>query len=271
MAAIEPNAVVSHRIEVAPGLMVLRVVPDDWKQIDFTPGQFAVLGLTGSAPRCPGSDPDQQPAAANKMISRAYSIASSSVAREYLEFYITLVRSGALTPRLFNLKIGDRLWLGPKFSGFFTLESVPPQANIILVSTGTGLAPYISMVRTEVTHESRRRVAIIHGASHSWDLGYHAELITLQRASPMFTYIPIIGFPEQELVPWSGETGIVQDIWNRRMIDETWGLRVTPENTHIFLCGNPNMIREMEAIVQQEGFAEHKPRSPGQYHVERYW
>ena len=125
---------VSQRVEVAPGLIVLRVVADGWELPDFTPGQFTVIGLPGAAPRCPTSDPDEKPVNPDKLIKRAYSIASSSVAKEYLEFYITLVQSGALTPRLFHLGIGDRLWLSPKCSGFFTLDDVPGQSNVLLVS-----------------------------------------------------------------------------------------------------------------------------------------
>ena len=97
------NAIVTQRIEVAPGLMVLRVVPDGWHLPEFTPGQFAVLGLPPDAARCPGADIEDQTPRPDRLIRRAYSIASSSVAREYLEFYINLVRSGSLSPRLFAL------------------------------------------------------------------------------------------------------------------------------------------------------------------------
>ena len=77
----------------------------------------------------------------NKLIIRAYSVASSSVAREYLEFYISLVRSGSLTPRLFNLEKGDKLWLSTHFSGMFTLHEIPIEFSVALIATGTGVAP----------------------------------------------------------------------------------------------------------------------------------
>ena len=271
MATRELNAVISQRGEVAPGLIVLRVVPLGWELPDFTPGQFAVLGLPGSASRCWEADPEDKPADPDKVVSRAYSIASSSVAKEYLEFYITLVRSGALTPRLFNLEIGDRVWLSPKFAGFFTLDDVPSESNVVLLSTGTGLAPYVSMVRSYLTHESRQRLAIIHGARHSWDLGYRSELSALERVSPVFTYVPVISRPKEEPVPWFGRTGYVQDIWKDGVIGEAWGFQPRPKDTHIFLCGNPTMIEDMEEIIKKDGFVEHKRKSPGQYHVERYW
>ncbi len=271
LAKATVNAVVSQRIEIAPGLIVLRVVPDGWELPDFQAGQFAVLGMPGSAPRFPGTDPDEKPIAPDKMIKRAYSISSASAAREYIEFYIALVNSGELTPRLFNLNIGDRLFLSPKCSGFFTLEEIPAEANIVLLSTGTGLAPYVSMVRSQLTHESRQRLAIIHGARHSWDLGYRDELVSIQRVSPALTYIPVVSRPAEEPAPWTGHTGYVQDIWNKRVVDEAWGFHPTPKDTHVFLCGNPSMIETVEVILKKEGFQEHKRKSPGQYHVERYW
>ena len=89
------NAIVAQRVEISPGLIVLRVVPDGWELPDFEPGQFAVLGLPGSAERCAVCDAEEQAADPDKLIKRAYSIASSSRSKEFLEFYVALVRSGA--------------------------------------------------------------------------------------------------------------------------------------------------------------------------------
>jgi len=273
LATAEPelNAIVTQRIENAPGLITIRVAPDGWELPRFTAGQYTVLGLPASAPRCQASDPEEKETGPDKLIRRAYSIASSSVVNEYIELYISLVRSGQLTPRLFNLKVGDRLWLSPKCTGYFTLKDVPSDMNIVLVATGTGLAPYMSMIRSELYYEQSRRVAIIHGAYHSWDLGYHGELVTLARMHPMFTYIPVVSAPEEEPVPWTGRTGFVQETWKSRMIDGVWGFPPSPDNTHVFLCGHPAMIASMEEIIKEEGFVEHTRRSPGQYHLERYW
>jgi ferredoxin--NADP+ reductase len=140
-----------------------------------------------------------------------------------------------------------------------------------LVATGTGLAPYMSMIRSELCYEQSRRVAIIHGAYHSWDLGYHGELVTLARVHRMFTYIPIVSAPEEEPVPWTGRTGLVQETWESGMIDAVWGFPPSPDNTHVFLCGHPAMIVSMEEIIKAKGFVEHTRRSAGQYHLERYW
>ena len=186
------NAIVTQRIEISPELIVLRAGPDGWELPAFEAGQFAVLGLPGKSERITWSDPEEEPPDPGRLIRRAYSIASSSVAKEYLEFYIMLVRSGELTPRLFSLERGDRVWLGKKISGMFTLADVPEDKNIVLISTGTGLAPYISMLRTHLLCGSQQHFAVLHGARHSWDLGYRAELATMHKLCDNFTYVPLI-------------------------------------------------------------------------------
>lgn len=265
------NAVVTQRTEVAPGLVILQVAPDGWDLSPFEPGQYTVLALPGSAPRCEGSDPESEPVDPNKLIKRAYSIASTSQARRFLEFYVALVGSGALTPRLWALGVGDRVWLGRKITGMFTLDSVPAEANVLLIATGTGVAPYLSMMRTILPKDAGRKFAIVHGARHSWDLGYQAELITLARVCPNFYYVPVVSRPDEEPAAWGGRTGYCQDAWADRVIDELWGFRPTPEDTHIFLCGNPSMIEDMLTIVAKDGFREHTKKSLGQVHLEKYW
>ena len=268
---MELNAVVTTKIEVAPGLMVIRVAPDGWDLPEFAPGQFAVLGLPPEADRSDLADTEDEPVKPGKLIRRAYSIASSSKAHKYLEFYVTLVHSGALSPRLFKLQPGGRVWLGPKITGTFTLDLAPPDKEVILVATGTGLAPYMSMLRTELAASKGRRFAVLLGARHSWDLGYHAELVAMEQLSPKFTYLPIISRPAEEPVPWTGRAGYVLDLWRSRELEQEWKERPTPETSRIFLCGNPAMIDDMVDLLSDEGFTEHTRKTPGSIHVERYW
>ena len=265
------NAIVSQKIEVAPGLIVLRVVADGWELPEFSPGQFAVLGLPPEAPRCDGSRIEDQTPRGGRLIRRAYSIASSSVSREYLEFYINLVQSGSLTPRLFALQPGDRLWMGPKITGTFTLDHASRDHHLVLVATGTGLAPYMSMLRTMLPTTEGRRVSVLLGARHSWDLGYHSELATMERLCPNFLYLPTISRPDEEVVPWSGRTGYVMGLWTSGAVREQWGLRPSPNDTSIFLCGSPAMIDDMCSLLVTQGFREHARNAPGQIFIERYW
>jgi ferredoxin/flavodoxin---NADP+ reductase len=270
--ASELNAVVTGRIEAAPGLLILRVAPDGWELPPFVAGQFAVLGLPASAPRVALSDPEEPDGAdPDRIIRRAYSITSASVERSHLELYLNLVRSGELTPRLFALETGDPLWLGRKISGMFTLREVPPDQHVVLVATGTGLAPYLSMLRSELACGGPRRFAVLAGARHSWDLGYSAELYTMQRLCPNFTYLPTVSRPDAEPAPWGGHVGYVQRLWTNGALDRAWGFHPTPADTHVFLCGNPGMIDSLTAVLEGERFRQHAPRAPGELHVERYW
>jgi ferredoxin--NADP+ reductase len=265
------NAIVTQRIEVAPGLVILRVSPDGWELPDFAAGQFAVLGLPESAPRVALCDPEEPTATPDRLIRRAYSIASSSLEKGYLEFYVTLVHSGRLTPRLFALAPGDRLHLGRKFSGTFTLDQVPAGSDLVLVATGTGLAPYMSMLRSEITCHLEARTTVVLGARHTWDLGYRGELTAMQRFCPTFHYIPVISRPDEELTRWHGHVGYVQDIWERGLIGQIWGRQPDPARCHVLLCGGPRMIEGMMEVLGAAGFREHTKDQPGQIHVEKYW
>lgn len=266
----ELNSVVTNIIQVSPTMRIVRVKPDSWELPNFIAGQYISLGLPESAPRSADSNPEEKVYKPGKIIRRMYSIASSSVLTEYVEFYITLVRSGALTPRIFYLKVGDRIEMGAKTAGMFTLDEVPDNQNIVLVATGTGVAPYISMLRSNALQKNRGKIAVIHGAANSWDLGYSSELTLIQSLSDRFTYIPTILMPEKEPAHWHGETRFVEEIWKDDAIEKAWGYRPLSENTHVFLCGNPAMTTAMIDILTASGFVEHSRKNPGQIHVEAW-
>ena len=265
------NAVVTHIMQVSPTMKILRVAPKGWDLQEFSAGQFAALGLPGSAPRVEGSDPDRDVIEnPDKLIRRVYSIASSSKNNEYIEFYITIVRSGALTPRLFALNIGDEIELGKKAVGMFTLSQVPENYNVVLIATGTGVAPYMSMLRSDALGGRTGKIAVIHGAANSWDLGYSSELVLLESMTSKLKYLPTILEPKREAANWNGLTKFVQDIWNEKLVDKAFGVELKPENTHIFLCGNPRMVEAMKTALDTEGFIEHKKKTPGQIHIESW-
>ena len=144
------NATLIERVDITPRLAIMRVRPDSL-DFAFTPGQYGTLALMRGAPRLADADPEDVAAdAPDKLIKRAYSISSGSRTRDFIEFFVALVGSGELTPRLFALAIGDRLFLGPKPKGLFTLNLVPADKDVLMVATGTGLAPYVSMLRTHM-------------------------------------------------------------------------------------------------------------------------
>jgi len=266
----ELNGIISQVVEVSPIMKVFRIAPVGWELPDFKAGQFCALYLPASAEKITESTADYKEFDPDKMIKRAYSIASSSRSKEFLEFYITLVHSGALTPRLFNLKIGDRVGVGNKFVGMFTLDQIDPSKNVVLIATGTGVAPYMSMLRTDALHRTGK-ITVIHGAANSWDLGYSSELQLLQNFAPQFSYIPTITQPDKEMTPWLGKVDFIQDMWKKGIMEEKWGFKPTPENTDIFLCGNPHMIADMTEALEIDKFSEWSRKNPeGQIHIEKF-
>ncbi len=263
------NATVVGREAINPQLLILRVRPDNG-QYSFTPGQFAVLGLQGREPRVVEAATEETTPEAGKMIRRAYSIASSSVERSYIEFYLTLVTSGELTPRLFALAHGSRVFLGPKASGLFTLDRVAPGKAVVLVATGTGLAPYVSMLRTMLIADTVRKFVVLHGARCSWDLGYRAELESLARIRLNFTYLPSITRPVED-PHFGGFTGRIQQLLEQGLVEQRAGVRLDPAATDVFLCGNPDMIAHVKTLLESRGFTKDQGKVSGTMHVEEYW
>jgi len=266
---VDFNSVVVQTMQVSPIMRIIRIKPEGWELPDFKPGQFIVLGLPASTVRVDEATPEKttydDP---DKLIKRAYSIASSST-QEFVEFYITLVHSGALTPRIFNLQVGDKIWMGKRATGMFTLDEISDDQNVVLIATGTGVAPYMSMLRSNILHR-KGNIMVIHGAANSWDLGYSSELQLLESMFPGFSYHPTITEVDKEPAGWGGDIRFIDAIWKTGTVEKKWGFKPTPENTHFFLCGNPNMINGMIELLEKENFKVHKRKVPGQIHYEEF-
>ena len=255
------NSTLVGRIEITPDLLILQIKPDTGVPA-FVPGQYVALGLPGAASRLHGSKDEQEVPAPDKIIKRAYSIGSSPVQKEYLEFYIAVVPDGSLTPRLAALRPGDRLFSQPKVTGTFTLEGVGDDRNLILVSTGTGLAPFMSMVITPGTWSAARRITIVHGVRYPSDFAYADELTSFSEAGRNFTYLPIASRANEE---FAGRKGRIQKLF------ESGEISPDPSTDSVFLCGNPAMIEEMERHLTNNGFVVHSKKTPGNLHIEKYW
>lgn len=263
------NAYVLAREDINPALIVLRVTSDG-ELFEFKAGQYATIGLLAREPRIEASDPEPESKKPDALIRRAYSISSGSVQREYLEFIITLVPSGELTPRLYRLGVGSRLFLAPRAKGLFTLDRVPDHKDVLMVATGTGLAPYMSFLRTHLVPGEPRKYVIVHGARYSWDLGYRGELETIGRLCANVTYIPSITRPEKDPF-FRGEIGRVQELLERGTVEQRCGVPLEPDKTDVFLCGNPAMIEDVTKWLVQRGYNEGKRGEIGTIHTEKYW
>ena len=255
------NSTLIDRNEITPELLVLRVKPDAGVP-DFKPGQYVALGLPGSAPRYAGAAPEAEIPAPDKIIKRAYSISSSPAQKDYLEFYIAVVPDGALTSRLAGLAPGDRLFAQPKVTGTFTLEGLPAERHLVLVSTGTGLAPFMSMIRTADVWTPNRAITLVHGVRHPTDFAYVDEIISLQANDRELSYLPIASRAGDDFL---GRKGRIQKLF------EEGAITPDPTKDSVFLCGNPAMIVDVERMLTQLGFTHHSKKVPGNLHVEKYW
>lgn len=256
------NATVVKRQNVTDELIIIQVELDGGVP-EFSAGQYLALGLFGSAPRPAHFPPETEEQRPDKIIKRAYSIGSSPETRNIVEFYIAIVPEGALTSRLALIKEGDRIFAAPKITGTFVASHLPANENLILVSTGTGLAPYMAMVRTPSTWTEGRSITIIHGVRYSKDLAYAEELRALEKQRSNFRYIPIVSRADPE---WSGARGHIQSLFD----SET--LTADPQRDNVFLCGNPAMVNDMEARLVTAGYSVHGKKNPaGRLHLEKYW
>ncbi|MEW6251862.1 MAG: ferredoxin--NADP reductase [Planctomycetota bacterium] len=219
----------------------------------------------------PSTDPTHASRAGRiRLTRRAYSIASSPLERSYMEFFVVRIDEGELTPRLWQIYPGGRLWMDPVAKGEFTLDHAPPGKDLVMISTGTGIAPFMSMLRTCRGQDRWRRFILIHGARYAADLAYRTELEQLVRADPTVCYIPIVT-REPEGGEWTGMRGRVQTTLAHDIYCKHVGTPLDPAECHVFLCGNPQMIDDVAALLESRGFTTDARDHPGNIHFERYW
>lgn len=217
---------------------------------DFKPGQFMNLGL-------------QLPSG---FVSRSYSVASSP--GQPLEVLLARVGEGALTPALFDLKEGDSLTLDPKPQGFFTFDYVPPHRELWLLATGTGLGPFLSMLRSGAAFERAERVVLVHGTRGAAELAHRAELEALEKArGGSLHYVPVLS---REAEPGLLEGRLTAALTSGEL-ERRAQTPLSPESAHVMLCGNPAMIDEVIGLLGARGMKRHRQRAPGHITTEKYW
>ncbi len=266
MASDAYNATVTSKILLTPDLMILRVRTDEPRS-KFKAGQFVRLGLFGKEPRSQNSAAPVKDAEPDKLIKRAYSIASADYDTLNFEFYISQIKSGQLTPRLFALEPGGRIWMDDRILGMFDINDTPDGVNIVMVATGTGLAPYISFLRSYIKDHQDKKLAVIHGAAKEWDLGYFTELTFLQNAFGNFYYFPTLVDPDPT---WNGLTGYIEKHVEAGLLEKEAGIELNPDKTHVFLCGNPNMINSLTELLTKKGYVKSSKKVEGSLHVEKF-
>lgn len=235
------------RHEWAPGLATLSV---EAEIEPFVPGQFVNLALEHG----------------DAIERRSYSIASPPGAP--LEFLVAEVPHGKLTPDLMGLAPGARVLVEPKPQGFFTLRWVPEARDLWLLATGTGLGPFLSILRDAEVWQRFERVVLVHGARDVRHLAHAADLRALAARQPKLGLVSIVSRePEASGVLHGRVTTAFAD----GSLEAEAGLAITPEHSHLMLCGNPAMIDEMLEKLAARGLRKHRVRVPGHVTLERYW
>lgn len=228
------HACIVERQDITSDLWRIKVDPG--AHFTHVAGQYATLGVVTPV----------------KHVERAYSIVSAPQDR-YLEFFIERAPHGELTPLLHKLGVGDFLTCRKTAKGRFTLDTASGRTNHLMISTVTGVAPFVSIARSlhyeSKNHEIEHRLFLIDGASHSKELAYREEITRIAALSPWIHYVPTVSRPWDE-ANWSRETGRVDDLI--RKYADSWGLN--PETTTTYLCGNPTMIENCKGILKRRGW-----------------
>lgn len=207
--------------------------------IDFTPGQYATIGLMGE----------------DRPLLRPYSVVAVPGSTD-LELFIELVDQGDLTPRLWSLDLGAEVWMRDKIVGRFVLDTT--RRHHVMAATVTGVGPYVSIVRTQRRAlergemETPHHFLILHGGSRSWELGtYREELSTLAQQVDWLDYVPTVSRPWED-PDWAGEQGRVEDILRKYLDAAAFPI----DETAAYTCGNPQMIEKAQGIFERAGFSE---------------
>lgn len=231
----------------AEGLFTLQVHAPEVQA--FEPGQFLQLGI------------DQE----DGHLHRPYSVASPH--GELLDFYIVLVEDGKLTPHLNGMDVGDTLDISEKGAGSFTLSHCPDGEMLWLIATGTGLAPYIAMLRDAAIWERYEKICVVHGVRHLQDLSYVEELTAYEVAKPQrFHYIPVVSREQGEQTLLGRITHCVDN----GALEAKAGKPFSTSDC-VMMCGNPDMLIDLESQLATRGLTKHRRKEPGQIVVERYW
>jgi ferredoxin--NADP+ reductase len=296
------NATVTRLIKTHSDLLIMRVRPDHPLQ-PHKPGQYTALGMGHWEPRIPGSAEEAlQPADHLKLARRSYSISCSILDDQYkvldrthadwLEFYIVLVRESgkllppALTPRLFLLQEGDRLFMSEKITGHFTLDPVKPEDTVIFLATGTGEAPHNYMLWELLRRGHSGRILSACCVRYRRDLAYFTVHDELMRLYSHYTYLALTTREAES----KDHKVYIQDLVTSGQLEERLGQTLDPTRAHVYLCGNPKMIGVPEKdrvtgerifpqppgvieILEKRGFQTDLPsqKIKGNLHYEEYW
>lgn len=240
---------------LTPSLFTLRTTRDNGFR--FRAGQFTKLGVT----KADGST-----------VWRAYSVVSSPY-DEFLEFFSIVVPGGEFTSELSRLKVGDTLLVERQAYGYLTLDRFIDGRDLWLLATGTGVAPFLSILQDFEVWEKFERIVLVYSAREVRELAYQDLIADLTQREYLaeyahkLTYIPIV---TREEVPGT-LNGRITTLIESGELERAAGVQLSPEHSRVMLCGNPQMIDDTRKLLKERNLQLSLTRRPGQVAVENYW
>lgn len=217
----------------------------------FAAGQFTRLALDIDGER----------------VARPYSLVNAP-GGEPLEFYYNVVQEGPLSPRLAALAAGDAVHVAPNPAGFLVLREVPQAENLWLIATGTGLGPFLSILRTDAPWQRFARVTLVHATRTAADQAYREIIGEIARERG--EGFGFVAFVSREAVTGT-LAGRVPDAIRDGRLERAARAELSAARSHVMLCGNPAMVTDVTAALEARGMRKHRRRAPGHITVETYW
>ena len=262
----------------APTLLSFKVTrPDGFK---FTAGQFVRLGIHGKdlqyfaqnhETKLITSETQGQPIDLDGYVFRPYSVASSPY-DEFIEFFSVVIPQGEFTSKVNHIQVGDSLLLNTTPFGYLTLAryQLPLPNDLWLLATGTGLAPFLSILKTIDVWQQYQRIILVYSARTSQELAYQAEISSIKSIygdnGAAFVFLPIV----TREADYAGEKARISNLIVSGKLTELVGQKLDKERSHVMLCGNPQMVEDTKEALKSIGLTMNR-RGEGNIAVENYW
>lgn len=238
-----------------PGLLSFRT--SRAPSFRFTPGHYARLGLNDTN---------------DGVVWRPFSVVSGAH-DPHLEFFAVLVPGGDFSRLLSNIRLGDTIRVDKASYGFMTIDQLAPGKDIWLLASGTGLGPFLSILRDPATWQTYDNLVLVHSVRYAGELAYRDEIAAipheqlLAASSAKMRYVPVV-----TREPWPGALAArIPQLLEDGQLEQAAGVKLDPQCSRVMVCGNPEMARELREQLTARGFRTTRRAVPGQLVFENYW